>query len=175
MESTDVLVENYRPGVLRDIGLDPNMLKERYPHLILCSISGFGQTGPKRRDPSFDLVTQALSGAMSVTGEPGRQPERLGIPMGDLIGGLYGAIAVCAALYQRDHGNGSSHIDLALLDGLVSLMGYMAARYFATGEILGPVGGGHHTSVPYDVYEASDGYIAIACMTDKFWKIICYS
>ena len=110
---------------------------------------------------------------MSVTGEPGRPPVRLGLPVGDLIGGLYGAIAMSAALHARNVTGEGVHIDIALHDGLVSLLGYMAGRYFATGEILGPVGSGHHTSVPYGAYAASDGYVVVACMMDTFWPRIC--
>ena len=175
LATADVLIENFRPGVLANLGLDPDDLGREFPELIICSISGYGQTGPMRRSPSFDVVTQALAGMMSVTGEPGRPPVRLGIPMGDLIGGLYGAIAVCAALHARDSSGSGAHIDLALFDGLASLLGYMVGRYFATGEVLGPVGSGHHTSVPYGAFEASDGYVVVACMTDTFWPRICDS
>lgn len=171
--TADVLVENFRPGVLTSLGLDPTDLRSEHPSLIICSISGFGQNGPFRDNPSFDLVTQALSGAMSVTGEPGRPPVRMGMPLGDQIGGLYGAIATLAALHERSVTGEGAHIDLALLDGLVSLLGYVAARYFATGEVLGPVGSGHHSSVPYRAYPASDGYLVVACMMDTFWPRIC--
>ena len=173
VEKADVLIENFRPGVLSSIGLDPVELRLELPELIICSISGFGQTGPFRDNPSFDLVTQALSGAMSITGEPGGPPVRMGLPLGDQIGGLYGSIATLAALYERRSTGKGAHIDLALFDGLVSLLGYVAARYFATGEVMGPVGSGHHSSVPYRAYEAKDGWIVIACMTDRFWPRIC--
>ena len=169
----DVLVENFRPGVLASLGLDPADLRSQYPALIICSISGFGQTGPYRDNPSFDLVTQALSGAMSITGEPGRPPVRMGMPLGDQIGGLYGSIATLAALHERTQTGKGAHIDLALLDSLASLLGYVAGRYFATGEVLGPVGSGHHSSVPYRAYEAIDGYLVVACMTGTFWPRIC--
>ena len=171
--SADVLIENFRPGVLATLGLDPAELRLQQPSLVICSISGFGQTGPFRDNPSFDLVTQALSGAMSVTGEPGRPPVRMGLPLGDQIGGLYGSIATVAALYERTVTGEGAHIDLALFDSLVSLLGYVAGRYFATGEVLGPVGSGHHSSVPYRAYAASDGYLVVACMTDTFWPRIC--
>lgn len=173
ISSADVLVENFRPGVLAGLGFDPIETLAAYPSLIICSISGFGQTGPMRDKPSFDLVTQALSGAMSLTGEPGRPPVRMGIPLGDLIGGLYGSIATLAALRERSLTGAGTHIDLSLHDSLVSLLGYVAARYFATGEVLGPVGSGHHTSVPYRAYEAADGFIVVACMMDAFWPKLC--
>lgn len=171
--TADILIENFRPGVLASLDLDPSDLRVRFPGLVICSISGFGQTGPWYTKASFDVVTQALAGAMSVTGEPGRPPVRLGLPLGDLIGGLYGAIAVIGSLYARNTSGEGVHIDLALHDSLVSLLGYMAGRYFATGEILGPVGSGHHTSVPYGAFAAKDGYIVVACMTDNFWPRIC--
>lgn len=175
LATADVLIENFRPGVLTDLDLDPEDLARDFPELIICSISGYGQTGPLRKNPSFDVITQALAGMMSVTGEAGRPPVRLGIPMGDLIGGLYGAIAICAALTARNESGSGVHIDLALFDGLASLLGYMVGRYFATGEVLGPVGSGHHTSVPYGAFEASDGYVVLACMTDTFWPRVCES
>jgi crotonobetainyl-CoA:carnitine CoA-transferase CaiB-like acyl-CoA transferase len=171
--TADVLIENFRPGVLASLGLDPTDLRSQYPTLIICSISGFGQDGPYRDNPSFDLVTQALSGAMSLTGEPGRPPVRMGLPIGDQIGGLYGSIATLAALHERTSTGKGAHIDLALFDGLVSLLGYVAGRYFATGEVLGPVGSGHHSSVPYRAYEAIDGHMVVACMTDTFWPRLC--
>ena len=167
----DVLVENFRPGVLADMGFEPRSLLERHPRLVVCSISGYGQEGPLRDKVSFDLVTQAMSGAMSVTGEPGGAPARLGIPLGDLIGGFYGVIAILAALRERDAGGaaGCRWIDFALHDGMVALLGYMATRYWASGEVPGPVGSGHHSSVPYGAYQASDGWLVVACMTDAFW------
>ena len=165
----EILVENFRPGTLAAMGLEPQALLERYPRLVICSISGYGQEGPLRDKVSFDLVTQAMSGAMSVTGEPGGAPARLGIPLGDLIGGFYGVIAVLAALRERDLTGKGRWIDFALHDGMVALLGYMATRYWATGESPGRVGSGHHSSVPYGAYEASDGWLVVACMTDAFW------
>jgi crotonobetainyl-CoA:carnitine CoA-transferase CaiB-like acyl-CoA transferase len=173
VNGADVLLENFRPGVLTELGLDPDELLERRPGLIVCSISGFGQTGPLRDKASFDLVTQAMSGAMSVTGEPGRPPVRMGLPLGDLIGGLYGSIAVCAALHRRNETGRGEIIDMSLFDGLVSLLGYLGTRYTLTGESPGPVGSGHHYTVPYGAYAAKDGYIVIACMMDHFWPKLC--
>ncbi len=173
VESADVLIENFRPGVLTELGLDPDELLKRRPRLIICSISGFGQTGPLRDKASFDLVTQAMSGAMSVTGEPGRPPVRMGLPLGDLIGGLYGSIAVCAALHRRGETGKGEIIDMSLFDGLVGLLGYLGTRYTLTGESPGPVGSGHHYTVPYGAYEASDGHIVVACMMDVFWPKLC--
>ena len=173
VERADVLIENFRPGVLTELGLDPTELLDRHPRLIVCSISGFGQTGPLRNKALFDLVTQAMLGAMSVTGEPGRPPVRMGLPLGDLIGGLYGSIAVCAALHRRSETGQGEIIDMSLHNGLVALLGYLGTRYTLTGESPGPVGSGHHYTVPYGAYKAADGYIVVACMMDVFWPKLC--
>src|SRR5262249_7324474 len=144
----DALVENFRPGVLDRLGLAPAALHEVNPRLIICSISGFGQSGPLRDRPSYDIVTQAMTGAMSVTGEPGRARFRRGLPMGDLAGGLFAALGVVAALQERQRTGRGRVIDVSLYDCMVGLLGYLAGLYLSTGENPGPVGSGHHIIVP---------------------------
>jgi crotonobetainyl-CoA:carnitine CoA-transferase CaiB-like acyl-CoA transferase len=173
LEGADVLVENFRPGVLEAMGLAPDDLRHRYPRLVVCRVSGFGQTGPLRNKTSFDLVTQAMAGAMSITGNSGEAPVRMGLPLGDLVGGLYGVVAILAALRERESSGQGVIIDISLYDGLVGLLGYLVGRYVVTGEAPEPVGSGHHTSVPYRAYRASDGYLVLACMTDTFWPRLC--
>lgn len=171
--TADVLVENFRPGVVERLGLDHSTLKAENPRLIYCSITGFGQTGPWARRSAFDIAIQALSGAMSVTGEPDRPPMRLGLPMGDLSGGLFGVIGILAALAERERTGQGQLVDVAMLDGMVSLLGYLAGMYLMTGTDPGPVGSGHHNIVPYGAFEAKDGYIIIATLTESFWPKLC--
>ena len=169
VETADVVFENYRPGVMARLGLSYDDLRKVKPDIIMCSISGYGQTGPLKDKISFDLVNQAMAGTMSVTGEEGRPPVRVGLPAGDLAGGIFGAFAVLAALYRRRRTGEGSHIDLGLHDLLVSLLGYVAQLYFTTGEVPGPVGSGHHHIAPYRAFQAKDGYFVIAAFTQVFW------
>lgn len=170
---SDVVVENFRPGVMGRLGLDFDALTARKPDVILCSISGFGRTGPLRDQPSFDLVTQARSGVMSITGEPDGPPTKLGLPLGDLGGGLWAAIAILAALHRRDRSSQPQHIDLSLLDGLVGLLGYLGQLALMTGQSPGRVGSGHHHIVPYGRFEAADGYLVLALHVGTFWRRFC--
>jgi formyl-CoA transferase/CoA:oxalate CoA-transferase len=169
VESADVVVENYRPGVMKRLGLSFDDLCKVKPDIILCSISGFGQTGPLKDKISFDLVNQAMAGTMSVTGEEGRPPVRVGLPAGDLSGGIFGALGILAALHERRRTGRGTHVDIGLHDLLVSLLGYVAQLYFTTGEIPGPVGSGHHHIAPYRAFMANDGYFVIAAFTQVFW------
>jgi crotonobetainyl-CoA:carnitine CoA-transferase CaiB-like acyl-CoA transferase len=170
---SDVVLDNFRPGVMQKLGLDYETLRRVNPRIIACSISGFGQAGPYRDRPAFDLVLQAMSGAMSITGEPGRVPVRMGIPMGDLAGGMFAAQAICAALYARERTGEGCYIDLGLLDCLTSLLTYVAQYYLASGEVPGPAGSQHQSVVPYGAFATADGYLVIAAFTEKFWQGIC--
>ena len=169
----DVVLENFRPGVMERLGLGYATLRERNPDLIICSITGFGQSGPMSDKPSFDLVTQALSGVMSINGEPDGPPTKLGIPLGDVGGGLWGAIAVLAALQHRTATGEGLHVDLSLLDGLIGLLGYLAEIYLVTGESPGQVGSSHHNIVPYGRYPVKDGHIILALHVGSFWRNFC--
>ncbi len=169
----DVLIENYRPGVMDRLGLGYETLSGINPGLIYCSITGFGLTGPLRDRPSFDIVLQALSGALSVNGEPGGVPTKLGIPLGDLVGGINGPIGILAALHERSITGRGRLIDVSLLDGMIGMLGYLAQLAFFTGEDPKPQGSQHHNLVPYGAFPASDGAIIIACLTNSFWGRIC--
>lgn len=169
----DILIENYRPGVMERFGLGYDVLSEINPGLIYCAISGFGMNGPLRDRPSFDIVLQALSGALSVNGEPGGLPTKLGIPLGDLVGGINGPIAILAALHERHSTGRGRLIDISLLDGMMGMLGYLAQLAFFTGEDPLPQGSQHHNLVPYGVFPAADGAIIIACLTNSFWTRIC--
>ena len=169
----DIVVENYRPGVMERLGLGFETLSAINPGLIYCSISGYGQTGPLKDNPSFDIVLQAMSGAFSLNGEPGRLPTKLGLPMGDLAGGINGPIAILGALYERTRTGRGRFIDISLVDGLQGMLGYFAQLAFFTGKDPEPTGSQHQYLVPYGTFAAADGAIVIACLTASFWGRIC--
>ena len=170
---SDVVYDNYRPDVLEKLGMDYETLKKVNSRIISCSISGFGHTGPMKYRPAFDLTLQAMGGAMSVTGEPGRPPVRLGLPMGDLAGGMLAAYAISAALFYREKNGEGLKIDLSLLDCQVSLLTYMAQYYFFDGIIPGPIGSGHQSIVPYQAFKTQDIWIVVAVFVEKFWPKFC--
>lgn len=171
---SDVVVENFRPGVMSRLGLDPASLREVHPDLITCSISGFGEDSPLRDSPSFDLIIQALSGVMSLNGEPNGPPVRLGLPMGDLCGGLWSALAIVAAVNQRHSTGEGQHIDLSLLDSLMSMLGYNAGLAMSDPSQLDRrPNSGHPSVVPYACYATKDGHITIAVYGDQFWQGFC--
>jgi len=169
----DIVVENYRPGVMDRLGLGYEALSAANPKLIYCAISGYGQTGPLKDRPSFDIVLQAMSGALSVNGEPGQQPTKLGIPLGDLVGGINGPIAILAALHERNATGRGRYIDISLMDGLVGMLGYIAQLAWFNGEDPKPQGSQHPNLVPYGAFPAKDGSIIVACLTNSFWGKIC--
>ncbi len=169
----DILIENYRPGVMDRLGLGYETLAAINPRLIYCAISGYGMTGPLRDRPSFDIVLQAMSGALSVNGEPGRPPTKLGIPLGDLVGGISGPIGILAALHERSVTGRGRLIDVSLFDGLVGMLGYLAQLAFFTGEDPKPQGSEHPNLVPYGIFPAQDGSIVVACLMNSFWERIC--
>jgi crotonobetainyl-CoA:carnitine CoA-transferase CaiB-like acyl-CoA transferase len=172
-ERADVVLENFRPGVMDRLGLGYEALEAANPRLVICSISGFGQTGPLRETASFDLVTQAMSGVMSINGEPDGPPTKMGIPMGDVGGGLWAAIGILAALQKRNATGRGSRIDLSLLEGLMGLLGYLSQIYLVTGENPGRVGSSHHSVVPYGRFPVKDGHIVIALHVGNFWRKFC--
>jgi crotonobetainyl-CoA:carnitine CoA-transferase CaiB-like acyl-CoA transferase len=169
----DVLIENYRPGVMDRLGLGYEVLSAINPRLIYCAISGFGMTGPLRDRPSFDIVMQALSGALSVNGEPDRPPTKLGIPLGDLVGGVNGPMGILAALYERSVTGRGRLVDVSLFDGMLGMLAYLPQLAFFTGADPKPQGSQHPNLVPYGVFPAKDGSIVIACLTNSFWANIC--
>ncbi len=169
----DVVWENFRPGVMARLGCDPSTLRGLNPRLIVCSISAFGQAGPYRDWPAFDLALQAMGGAMSLTGEEGRPPVRMGLPMGDLAGGMFGALAVAGALFRRAGTGEGTVIDLSLLDCQVSLLTYVAQSFWADGRVPGRVGSGHASVVPYQAFATQDGFLVVAVFAEKFWSGFC--
>ena len=169
----DVVWENFRPGVLARLGCDYPTLSAVNPRLVFCSISAYGQDGPYRDWPAFDLALQAMGGGMSLTGERGGRPVRMGLPMGDLAGGLFGAFAVAGALWRRERTGCGAHIDLALLDCQVSLLTYIAQYFWADGRVPGPMGSAHTSVVPYQALATGDGALIVAVFAEKFWRGFC--
>ena len=169
----DVVWENFRPGVMERLGLAYAALAAVNPRLVMCSISAYGQDGPYRDWPAFDLALQAMGGAMSVTGEDGGPPVRMGLPMGDLAGGMLGAFAVAGALFRRERTGQGAHVDLSLLDCQVSLLTYMAQYFWTDGRVPGPQGTGHASVVPYQALATSDGHLIVAVFAEKFWAGFC--
>ncbi len=173
VKMADVVLDNFRPGVLERLGCDHEKLKPINPKILSCSISSFGHTGPDKDLPGFDLILQARGGAMSITGEQGRPPVRMGIPTGDLAGAMSAAYAVMAALYSRKKTGAGQKIDISLLDCQASLLTYVAQYYILDGKIPGPIGSGHQTVVPYQAFKTRDDYIVIAIFIEKFWEKLC--
>jgi crotonobetainyl-CoA:carnitine CoA-transferase CaiB-like acyl-CoA transferase len=169
----DVVWENFRPGVMTRLGCDYATLAAINPGLVMCSISAYGQDGPYRDWPAFDLALQAMGGAMSLTGEKGRDPVRMGLPMGDLAGGMFGAFAVAGALYRRTRTGRGAHVDLSLLDCQVSLLSYLAQYFWADGNVPEPLGSAHASVVPYGALATQDGHLILAIFAEKFWAAFC--
>lgn len=162
----DVLIENNRPGVMERLGFSYEQTKAMNPGLIYCSISGFGQNGPYSQRPGYDLIGQAMAGAMSITGMEGQIPLKSGIPLADVMGGMNGAIGVLAALQYRNKTGVGQHIDVSLVDSIVSSLLTNTFQYQITGEIPGPSGNRYFNAYPYDSFSAKDGEYVVACGTD---------
>ncbi|MFQ4147435.1 CoA transferase [Arthrobacter sp. LAPM80] len=165
---SDVVIENFRPGVMDRLGLSPERLMAENPRLIIVSISGFGQNGPLRKAPAYDLIAQAMSGLMSITGLRGGDPTRIGISIGDVIPGLYGAIAALAAINERHNTGKGQHIDVAMLDSLVSVLESVGMRALH-GEEPVACGNDHAMSTPFSTYQTGRGSIAIAIAGDRLF------
>ena len=165
----DVLIENSRPGVMASFGLDYARVAGRYPTLIYASISGYGQTGPDATKGGFDLIAQGLSGLMSVTGEPGRAPAKVGVPLTDLGAALFALSAILAALHYRDRTGRGQYIDTSLLEAGLALSVWEAAQFFAGGETPGPLGSAHRMLAPYQAIRCADGYITLGAGPDRLF------
>lgn len=166
----DVLVENFRPGVLARMGFDAAKLKALRPSLVTCGINGFGGSGPYRDRPAFDFIAQAMSGFMSVNGTAGDPPLRSGLPISDLVAGLYAALATTAALRRAQATGEGQAVEVSLTNGLISLLSYIATNYFATGEIPPRAGNDHPIAAPYGLFTTRDGHVALAPADDAFFR-----
>ena len=173
----DVLLENFKFGDLDRYGLGFKDLSKLNPGLIYCSVTGFGHSGPWRERPGYDFMIQGMGGLMSVTGErddrPGGGPQKAGIPIADLITGMYASVAVCAALAHRAKTGAGQHLDLALLDSLAAVLANQGANYLATGEPPGRLGNDHPNIAPYQVFKTADGSVIVACGNDNLFRKFC--
>jgi crotonobetainyl-CoA:carnitine CoA-transferase CaiB-like acyl-CoA transferase len=167
---SDVLVENFRPGVLDVMGFGAAGLKALKPDLVVCNISGFGNTGPYRDRPAFDFIAQAMSGFMAVTGDRGGPPMRAGPPIADLVAGLYGAMGVCAALVKRGRTGVGETVGSSLNNGLLSLLAFLAANYLASGEVPARSGNDHAIVSPYGMFRTADGDVALAPSQEQSYQ-----
>ena len=172
-ERADVVVENFSPGTMERFGVGYTELERANAGIILCSISGFGQSGPLSAAPAYDIVAQALGGTMSLTGPEGGAPLRCGISIGDMVAALYGVIGIISALRVRDQTGRGRHLDIAMLDCQVAFLETALGIYSATGEIPGPIGSRHPSITPFQEFSAADGYFVIAAGNDQLWRQLC--
>ena len=174
---SDVLIENYKVGDLARYGLGYDDLRKLNPRLVYASVTGFGQTGPYRERPGYDFMIQGMGGVMSITGErddlPGGGPQRVGIPIADIMTGMYATIAICAALAHRERSGTGQHLDLALLDTQVGILANQGMNYLATGEVPGRIGNAHPNIVPYQPFKTRDGDVILACGNDNLFNKFC--
>ncbi len=170
VREADVVIENFSAGVTAKLQIDYPRLAEVNPAIVVCSISGFGSSGPNFQRPAFDQVVQALGGGMSITGADPEHPTRAGIPIGDLGGGMFGVMGVLSALYERERSGRGQHVDISMLDCQISMLNYMATMFFLSGQDPHPIGNSHFVHVPYNSYTTSDGHIIIAVIFDSFWE-----
>ncbi len=165
----DVVFDNFSVGVPRRLGIDHDSLAAVNPRIVTCSVTGFGETGPNTQRPAFDQVVQAMGGGMSITGLEEQGPMRSGIPIGDLGGGVFGALGVLAALVERERTGRGQHVDVSMLDVQVSLLNYMATMHLMSGVVPGRMGNGHFVHVPYNAFATADGHVIVACIGDAFF------
>jgi crotonobetainyl-CoA:carnitine CoA-transferase CaiB-like acyl-CoA transferase len=174
---SDVLLENYKYGDLARYGLGYDDLSKINPRLVYCSVTGFGQTGPYRERPGYDFMIQGMGGVMSITGErddlPGGGPQRVGIPIADIMTGMYATIAICAAIAHREKNGAGQHLDLALLDTQVGILANQGMNYLATGVAPGRIGNAHPNIVPYQPFKTQDGDVILACGNDNLFNKFC--
>jgi formyl-CoA transferase/CoA:oxalate CoA-transferase len=169
----DVLVENFRPGTMERLSLGYEQLAERYPRLVYCSISGFGQTGPRRKEAGYDAVMQGEGGLMSITGAADGPPYRLGVAISDIVAGMFAVQGIAFALFARERTGRGQRVDIGMLETTAALLTYQAGIYFATGSTPGRMGNRHPTIVPYETFDASDGEFVIAVGNDDQWRRFC--
>ena len=169
----DVVVENFRPAVKDRLGIGYEALRALNPRIILGSISGFGQDGPDADRPGFDQIAQGMAGLMSITGEPGRGPMRAGIPVADLTAGLFCALGIFVALYERERSGEGQWVTTSLIEAQAFMLDFQAARYLIGGEVPGQAGNDHPTSMPTSVYQTADGHINIGVSGQKIWRRFC--
>jgi len=173
LDEADVLLENFSPGTISRLGFGYDVVSDRVPSIIYCSISGFGQTGPSAHRAAYDQILQGEGGLMSITGEPGGVPIKVGVPIADILAGMLAAFAVVTALYARASIGMGQYIDTSLLDGQIAILGNQAGRYFATGEPPRASGNHHPQIAPYGLASTADGYVNIAVANEEIWRRFC--
>jgi CoA:oxalate CoA-transferase len=173
LSKADILVENFKPGTLEKWGYGWNEVSRKHPKLIYASASGFGQTGPLKELPAYDMVVQGMGGLMSVTGHPNSEPTRVGTSIGDITAGLFTAIGINAALYDRQKTGKGTYIDVAMLDCQIAILENAIARYLSKNEIPEPMGSRHPSIAPFEAFKTKDSYIIIAAGNDKLFAKLC--
>jgi formyl-CoA transferase len=170
VRTSDVVIENLRPGTLDELGIGYAVLCEANPRIVLSSASGYGQSGPYKDRAALDLIIQGMSGLMAITGEDGRPPVKVGVPLTDLAAALFGAYGILAALRVRDRDGSGQHLDISLLESAIALQAWETSSYFATGDVPLPLGSAHRINAPYQAMRTSDGYITIGATTPVNWR-----
>ena len=174
IKECDVIVENYKPGTMEKLGFGYDEVKKINPEIIYAAMSGFGHTGPYSARPAYDMIVQGMGGVMSITGEPGGKPVRVGTSIGDITAGIFGAIGILAALYEKKGTKDDGQkVDVAMLDCQISILENAIAKYSATGVVPGPLGAKHPSIAPFEAYKTKDSYIILACGNDKLWAKFC--
>ena len=173
LAKADILVENFKPGTLEKWGFGWNEVSKKYPKLIYASASGFGQTGPLKELPAYDMVVQGMGGLMSVTGHPNSEPTRVGTSIGDITAGLFTAIGINAALYDRQKTGKGAFIDVSMLDCQIAILENAIARYLSKNEIPEPMGSRHPSIAPFEAFKTKDSFLIIAAGNDKLFKSLC--
>ncbi|MBU4226847.1 CoA transferase [bacterium] len=170
---SDVVLENFRPGTTRKLGLSYDVLCKINPRVIYAAVSGFGHSGPYSERPAYDMIAQALGGIMSITGQPGGEPTRVGSSIGDIIAGMFGAIGIISAIYERVFTGIGQMVDVAMLDGQVAILENAIVRYAISGEVPGPLGSRHPSITPFGGFKTKDSWVIIACGNQAIWEKFC--
>lgn len=173
VKNSDVVIDNFRPGVLKRLRIDYEQLKKINSRIIQCSVTGFGNEGEYKDLPALDIIIQSISGHMAITGEDGRPPVRVGIPIADLGGGIFSCKGILSALYSREKTGEGRYIELSMFDCMLNLMSYLGTMWLSKGEIPVRQGSSHEYTVPWEAFPTQDGYLVIACRQDIFWEKLC--
>lgn len=170
---SDVVVDNFRTDVLERLKVDYGVLSRINPRIVQCSVTGFGTGGAYKHYPALDIIIQAISGHMAITGEPGRPPARVGVPLGDLSGGIFSCKGILAALFARERTGKGARVEISMFDAMLNLLSYMGTMWLTNGELPQPPGSGHDYTVPWQAFSAKDGYVVIATREENFWRKLC--
>ncbi len=170
---SDVVVDNFRPGVLERLKADYPTLNRINPRIVHCSVTGFGTAGAYKNYPALDIIIQAISGHMAITGEPGRPPARIGVPLADLSGGIFSCKGILAALFARERTGRGARVEISMFDAMLNLLSYMGTMWLTNGELPQPPGSGHDYTVPWQAFSEKDGYVVVATREETFWRALC--